>query len=344
MGKEDDDGNKKYTGYNDRFSTYVWNSETKQFLGRTGVAWAKLTIFYIIFYIGLACFATLCYYLFSLTLNEERPKWMLDKSLIGTNPGLGYRPMPDPNMNADSTLIWYNVDSISEASFWFKQLEKYVDEIEHPEFYSDANALSLCGYNNPNKASENTSCKVETMNDGCNKKNNFGYTTGEPSILLKLNKILGWEPDAYGIKEDGSYDLKMLEQELKEQTEVGMPKSMAKNIMRTVKAITSDTERAKYLKTVWVSCGGESKSDEEALGDVAYFPQPGIPGYYFPYFKQDGYKSPFMFAQFKNPIRGTLINIECKAWARNIIHDRINRIGSVHFELLIDGKAASSRG
>jgi len=312
------------------------------FFGRTGLAWAKLTIFYIIFYIGLACFAVLCYYLFSLTLNAERPKWILDKSLIGTNPGLGYRPMPDSDKNADSTLIWYNVDSKSEASFWFKQLEKYVDEIEHPALYSDASALTLCSYTDQNKASENTSCKVETMNEGCNKKNHFGYTTGEPCILLKLNKILGWEPDCYGIKEDGSYDLELLERELKDQE--GMPKPLIKNILETVKA-KPDRQRAKYLKTVWVSCGGESKSDEEALGgDVAYYPQQGIPGFYFPYFKQDGYKSPFMFAQLKNPMRGLLINIECKAWARNIIHDRINRIGSVHFELLIDGKSASSQG
>lgn len=35
---------------------------------------------------------------------------------------------------------------------------------------------------------------------------------------------------------------------------------------------------------------------------------------------------------------GIIINIECKAWARNIRHtnDRHERLGSVHFELLID--------
>jgi sodium/potassium-transporting ATPase subunit beta len=33
---------------------------------------------------------------------------------------------------------------------------------------------------------------------------------------------------------------------------------------------------------------------------------------------------------------GVLINIECKAWAKNIIHDRQDRRGSVHFELMID--------
>lgn len=36
------------------------------------------------------------------------------------------------------------------------------------------------------------------------------------------------------------------------------------------------------------------------------------------------------------PTGGIIINIECKAWARNIHYDRKERIGSVHFELMID--------
>jgi sodium/potassium-transporting ATPase subunit beta len=35
-------------------------------------------------------------------------------------------------------------------------------------------------------------------------------------------------------------------------------------------------------------------------------------------------------------LAGVLINIECKAWAKNIKHDRTDRLGSVHFELMID--------
>lgn len=33
---------------------------------------------------------------------------------------------------------------------------------------------------------------------------------------------------------------------------------------------------------------------------------------------------------------GVLINIECKAWAKNIVYDRYERRGSVHFELMVD--------
>jgi hypothetical protein len=31
-----------------------------------------------------------------------------------------------------------------------------------------------------------------------------------------------------------------------------------------------------------------------------------------------------------------LVKVECKAWARNIRHDRRDRIGLTHFQLLID--------
>jgi sodium/potassium-transporting ATPase subunit beta len=37
-----------------------------------------------------------------------------------------------------------------------------------------------------------------------------------------------------------------------------------------------------------------------------------------------------------NNFSGVLINIECKAWAHNVRHDRAERRGSVHFELMVD--------
>jgi sodium/potassium-transporting ATPase subunit beta len=87
----------------------------------------KLLIFYTIFYIALAAFAGLYFYLFYQTLEVGRPKWTLDKSLIGANPGMGYRPMPDQDYNPESTLIWYRRDRDSDTKFWYKQLEQYMN-------------------------------------------------------------------------------------------------------------------------------------------------------------------------------------------------------------------------
>ena len=38
----------------------------------------------------------------------------------------------------------------------------------------------------------------------------------------------------------------------------------------------------------------------------------------------------FLFAE------GVLISISCKAWAHNIKHDMMERLGLTHFELMID--------
>ncbi|OXA52182.1 Sodium/potassium-transporting ATPase subunit beta-2 [Folsomia candida] len=322
MGKEESNGGKNYTGYDDRFSTYVWNSETRQFFGRTGLAWAKLTIFYTIFYIGLAAFAGLCYFLFSKTLTEEHPRWML-----------GYRPMPDPDTNAGSTLIWYTLGKRSDAKFWYRQLDEYVTGVEQSVYNSD-----VLSCERDMKATNEKSCRVEVSQFGnvCTKANKFGYESGDPCILLKLNRIFGWEPECYGINENGQYDKKLLDDDLNEAE--GMPSSLKTYIFSNVNSISDDAKRANFLSTIWITCNGEAKPDQENLGTFAYFPsnRQGISGKYFPYHKQPGYQSPFIFVQLKNPMRDVLINVECKAWAKNIIHDRINRLGSVRFEILID--------
>lgn len=62
----------------------------------------------------------------------------------------------------------------------------------------------------------------------------------------------------------------------------------------------------------------------------------GVAPYYFPFQNPDGYRAPFVFIRFANPAAGTLINVECKAWARNIAHKKGTQIGRVHFELLVN--------
>nr|CAD7206759.1 unnamed protein product [Timema douglasi] len=90
------------------------------------------------------------------------------------------------------------------------------------------------------------------------------------------------------------------------------------------------------MNTVWVSCEGENPADKENLGGIKYYPTRGFPGYFYPYENSEGYLSPIIAINFERPTTGILINIECRAWARNIQHDRHERVGMVHFELMID--------
>ena len=38
------------------FGTFIWNGRTKELLGRSGASWAKISLFYSIFYLLLAGF------------------------------------------------------------------------------------------------------------------------------------------------------------------------------------------------------------------------------------------------------------------------------------------------
>ena len=95
--------------------------------------------------------------------------------------------------------------------------------------------------------------------------------------------------------------------------------------------------RCPQLRMVWTSCEGETLADEENMGGVTYTPWQGFPGYYYPYLNQMHYLSPIVWIQLRNITPGVIIQVRCKAWARNIKHDDLNpRVGGMHFEIMMD--------
>jgi len=330
-------GGKSYTissmGESPKTRSNGENWTTKTLLGRTPLSWVKIIVFYIIYYTCLTGFSILSYYIFSKTLNDKAPKWTLKESLIGDNPGVGFRPLPDQGSNAESSLIWYNHKSNSDAKFWYSQLDDFVKKSSFPE--------NTDGVVNCFAGSKNTdaSCTVPVNQlKKCTSENHFGYLEGKPCVLVKLNRIYGWKPEPFGIK-DGQYDKDTLRTDLDKMVkEEGMSVSLKELIKREVEQnLSSATD---VLKTVWISCQGENVADKESLPEesISYEPLQGIPGYYFPYLNQKNYRSPFVMVKLDIPVksRHVLINVECRAWAKNIKYDKVNRLGSVHFEVMID--------
>ena len=86
--------------------------------------------------------------------------------------------------------------------------------------------------------------------------------------------------------------------------------------------------------------------DKDLIGHLRYFsltpegPGEGPIGYLpfssYPYVWQDDYYTPLVFVYFQNIATYTLVNVICKAFAKNILIDPLQRIGSVHFELFIE--------
>lgn len=63
---------------------------------------------------------------FYQTLDENKPKWQLDNGLIGSNPGLGFRPMP-PESNVESTLVWFEAANDDNTEYWISALDEFLE-------------------------------------------------------------------------------------------------------------------------------------------------------------------------------------------------------------------------
>lgn len=295
------------------FKTFLWNSETSQFLGRTGSSWAKILLFYVIFYTGLAVFFSAMLVVFFQTLDSKVPKWQGDRSLIGSNPGLGFRPMP-PDTNVESTLIWFRASDEQNIQHWTNQLDEFLEEYKKRGTIPSGGNVEQCNYDRPPQPGKVCDVNIRELYP-CTTENKYNYKRGAPCIFLKLNKIYGWKPIMYN-------DTTKLPDK--------MPQELKNYIEETRKINPSS------VNTVWVTCEGENPADVENIGPINYFPKRGFPGYFFPYLNHEGYLSPIVAVNFERPATGVLINIECKAWAHNIYHDRLERRGSVHFELMVD--------
>uniref|UniRef100_A0A069DSJ3 Putative sodium/potassium-transporting atpase subunit beta-2-like isoform x2 n=1 Tax=Panstrongylus megistus TaxID=65343 RepID=A0A069DSJ3_9HEMI len=292
---------------------FVFNKDTGAFMGRTASSWAKICIFYLIFYIGLASLFSLLMFILYYTLDPRIPKYQLDSSLIGTNPGLGFRPMPNDS-NSLSTLIWYKGTSKKDFEYWTNSLTEFLESYRVLGDTAGRGAnIANCDFARGRPDGKVCSVNVKNLMP-CVPENNFNYHLQGPCIFLKLNRIFGWKPNIYEPNE--------------------LPDNMPSDLKQDIQSLVKENEYQK--NTIWVSCEGESPADVEHVGPISYKPYPGFPAYFFPYENNEGYLSPIVAVLFEKPRTGILINIECKAWAKNIIHDRKDRLGSVHFELMID--------
>ncbi|XP_034473185.1 sodium/potassium-transporting ATPase subunit beta-2 isoform X1 [Drosophila innubila] len=292
----------------------IHDPDDNSYFGRTIDSWAKIGIFYMAFYGVLAALVAICMWAFFQTLDPRIPKWTLDGSIIGTSPGLGFRPLP-PVDNVESTLIWYKGTQHENYKHWTDSLDKFLDVYKTPGLTPGRGQnIYNCDYNQPPPRGQVCDVDIKLWSP-CTKENNYSYHKSSPCIFLKLNKIYDWIPEYYNSSKN-------------------LPSNMPENLKTYIAEI--EQKEAHKLNTIWVSCEGENPADQENIGPVNYLPVRGFPGYFYPYHNSEGYLSPLVAVHFQRPKRGIIINIECKAWARNIIHDRKERLGSVHYELLID--------
>lgn len=161
---------------------FFWDPRTKKCMGRTGESWLKIIAFYIALYVILAAVWSLFFYMFQQTISDRYPKWQLDKSLIGTNPGLGFRPQNPPS-RIDSALISYRAGQDSDQEHWIKDLNRYFESNsrKNASFKEDCSA----------DRDEDSYCPFDTSSipPECTAAQNYSFNIGKPCILIKINRV-----------------------------------------------------------------------------------------------------------------------------------------------------------
>ena len=260
---------------------------------------AKIIAFYAIFYIALAALFAICMKGLLSTIDDDQPKWQLEESLIGTNPGLGFRPMAEEV--EQGSLIWYDVSNQTQIKSWSNILDDFLARELQLKIhlmikcimsllitaYNDSKLLSNGGQNQKHcdfdsypRDDQVCALDISQLKD-CSSSNGYGFNKSAPCVFLKLNRIFGWKPQFYNDIND-------------------LPKEMPESLKDHIKSLDE-----KERNQIWVTCQGESPADEEIIGDVQYFPTQGFPGYYYPFKNTPGYLSPLVAVKFIRPKRKT---------------------------------------
>ncbi|XP_058449155.1 sodium/potassium-transporting ATPase subunit beta-1-like [Malaya genurostris] len=291
----------------------VWDGRDSKFFGRTKQSWWYLFLFYGIYFIVLFSLFWACMECLFLTLSDRYPKYQCEDSLIGVNPGLGYRPMPD-NVKA-AAMVHFKQHNETEMDYWTSRLDSFLEPYQHSlNSHSDEGSnMMQCKFGE--QVPEGKACIFDIDKLGpCSPLNRYGYNDSQPCIVLKLNRIYGWVPDYYDNVDE-------------------LPENMPQDLVEYIKSVPKVERRQ-----VWISCNGIYPADNEATGPFGYYPSRGIASYFYPYTNVKGYLSPLVGIQFVNPKRKRNIFVECRAWAKNIAYKGGSRLrmGSVMFSMMLD--------
>ncbi|XP_020387259.1 sodium/potassium-transporting ATPase subunit beta-1 [Rhincodon typus] len=290
---------------------FLWDSEKKQFLGRTGSSWFKIFLFYLIFYGCLAGIFIGTIQVLLLTLSDFEPKYQ-DRV---APPGLSHTPY------SAKTEISFSVSNPKSYESFVTSLRNFL-EAYNDSSQQDNSIFKSCGASpadyvvrGPLDASDGQKkvCPFyRKWLKNCSGLDdpNYGYAEGKPCIIAKLNRIINFYPKP-------------------PKNNTDLPEEVQANYNPFVLPI---------------HCTAKKEEEREKIGSVEYFGMAGYAGFplqYYPYYGkrlQPKYLQPLVAIQFHNISHNMELRIECKVFGENIKYSDKDRFRG-RFEVKIEVKS-----
>jgi len=277
----------------------IYNSQTGAIFTRTPASWGKIGLFYLIYYICLASFFAGLLAVFLYAFTDNKAP-LLTGSHSVLPPNPGMGFRPRPDET--KTLIKYKKSDPTSYT-------KYINDIHY--------------FLNPNNTAD-TYMKGQSTDKfaDCSKAGVGGLSSTQDSKPCKF-----LVPEHKSIMDNCV------------NSQYGYPEGtpcLAIKVNKVFEFVPKLTGDLGYLE---LKCEGEHAADKDNIGEIAYYPKPGVDMAFFPFLNQRGsYVSPLVFVKLNNPQTGVLIQIVCKpANAENIKQNKQHRgDGRVTLEVMID--------
>ncbi|XP_015282560.1 PREDICTED: protein ATP1B4 [Gekko japonicus] len=172
---------------------FLWNPETRECMGRTAHSWGLILLFYLVFYLFLAGMFAFCMYVMLLTLSPYTPT---HRDRVSP-PGVMIRPYINHGF-----VISFKMSDPQTWQPYVKNLEQFLGAY-NDTVQESRNAVCTPGDYFIQDTGESTmkrACQFKrSMLKNCSglEDKTFGYSKGQPCILLKMNRIIGYRP-GYG--------------------------------------------------------------------------------------------------------------------------------------------------
>ncbi|KAI1234812.1 Protein ATP1B4, partial [Lamprotornis superbus] len=348
-----DMGSKTWADLAGEMKIFLWNPEERTCLGRTAKSWGLILLFYFIFYTCLAGMFAFCLYVMLLTLSPYTPRFRDRVS----PPGVMIRPY------LNGFTIAFNV---SQPNTW----QPYVDSMHHflaaydDKVQEEKNIKCVPGkyfIQGGNDSEVKKACRFKrSLLQNCSgiEDPTFGYSKGQPCILLKMNRIIGYRPGA-GVPvsvdckvqaancNPGHAFIAPLFPGWKQGSGwVHIKHSTAELSQGLARDICSETSSEGSC----ILCPMSYKGNESHLRSVDFYPGNGtFDLMYYPYygkFTHVNYTSPLVAMHFTDVQKNYSVPIQCSLNGKGIINDLNSDrfLGRIIFTLSIGKSKSGSLG